>query len=290
MTQSTTHRLLLLVGLSGAGHTTALRALEDSGWQVVDNLPFFLLDTLFQQENGLPANLALGLGTRVQDFSVSRLLAHVASLKKRTDIVLSLVFLDCQDDVLQRRYTETRRPHPLAPDRPVADGIAQERALLAPLKNLADMVVDTSDLTVHDTRRLVAGHFGIKAQQSLLVSALSFSFRHGVPREADLVFDVRFLSNPYYDPALRGLTGQDEAVKAHVMADPAFGGFMENMIQLLEPLLPLYEQEGKSYLTIAIGCTGGQHRSVCVAEMLAGHLRHNGRFVDVRHRELEKRA
>lgn len=283
-------RLVLVTGLSGAGMSVALKALEDLGYEAVDNLRLSLVPALIQQADPRRRPLALVIDSRTRDFSADAVLEQVESLKRRADLDVRLVFLDCGDEVLQRRFTETRRRHPLAIDRPVPDGIQRERALLFPLKQQADVTVDTSLLSIHELRRILAGHFQIGAQAALQVFVTSFSFRLGLPREADLVFDVRFLANPHYDPLLRPLTGLDPPVAARVAGDPDFPDFFRHLTDLLRPLLPRYNQEGKSYLTIAVGCTGGRHRSVFVAEKLAAWLGELGLKVGLSHRDLVRQT
>jgi UPF0042 nucleotide-binding protein len=201
---------------------------------------------------------------------------------------MNVIFLDCDNEVLARRFTETRRRHPLGEDRPVMDGIMRERQLLAPIRDRADLLIDTSNLTAGELRALVGGHFRLFNAPNLAVSVLSFSYRQGLPREADLVFDVRFLANPHYVEELRPLTGRDPGVGAYVAADPACEPFLASLSQMLETLLPLYQREGKSYLTVAIGCTGGRHRSVFSAEELTRRLTAAGHEVQVRHRDADK--
>lgn len=283
-------RLVLVTGLSGAGMSVALKALEDLGYEAVDNLRLSLVPALIEQADPRKRPLALVIDSRTRDFSAHAVLEQVESLKAHDDLDVRLVFLDCGDEVLQRRFTETRRRHPLAIDRPVPDGIQRERSLLFPLKQEADVTIDTTQLSIHDLRRLLAGNFQIDAQAALQVFVTSFSFRLGLPREADLVFDVRFLTNPHYDPELRPLTGLDARVAARVEGDPDFDAFFSHLTGLLQPLLPRYNQEGKSYLTIAVGCTGGRHRSVFVAERLAAWLKGLGLKVGLSHRELDRQA
>ncbi len=213
------------------------------------------------------------------------LVRRIRELRLRADIAIQLLFLDCDSEALQRRYTESRRPHPLAPDRPVKDGISEERKRLGWVRDSADVVIDTSALSPHQLKQLLGGHFALGRSLDTRLSVMSFSYRRGLPREADLVFDARFLRNPHYQPALRSLTGRDRAVGRFVDADPAFAPFFSGLTGLLAPLLPRFEQEGKSYLTIAIGCTGGKHRSVLVAERLAQWLGRHGRAAIVRHRD-----
>jgi RNase adapter protein RapZ len=282
-------RLLVVTGMSGAGRSTALKALEDMGYEAVDNLPLSLLPDLLRAPAQRPP-LALGVDVRTRDFGVGSLLAVLDRLVVEHGIELRIVFLDCEDDRLVRRYTETRRRHPLAGDRPVTDGIALERRRVSPLRDRADLVIDTTALSPGDLKRLLHGHFALDAAPGITIFVTSFSYRHGVPRDADLVLDVRFLRNPHYLPALAPLTGRDAAIGAFIEADADFAPFFERLCAWLEPLLPRYESEGKSYLTIAIGCTGGRHRSVYVAERLAGWLSRQGRPVGIGHRDLDQSA
>ncbi|WP_051341316.1 RNase adapter RapZ [Azospirillum halopraeferens] len=281
-------RLVLVTGMSGAGMSVALKALEDLGYESVDNLRLSLVPALVEQGEASRRPLAIVIDSRTRDFSADAFIDHIEALTAHPDLEVRLLFLDCGDEVLQRRFTETRRRHPLAVDRPVPDGIQRERALLNPLRERADVTVDTTHLSIHDLRRLLAGHFALDAQPALQVFITSFSFRLGLPREADLVFDVRFLTNPHWDPELRPMSGLDEPVAARVAGDPDFPAFFRNLTDLLRPLLPRYNQEGKSYLTIAVGCTGGRHRSVYVAERLAAWLRDLGVKVGLTHRDLER--
>lgn len=285
--------ILLVTGLAGAGRSTALKCLEDLGYEAVDNLPLDLLPSLLAGlgQTALPEMtkpLALGIDSRTSGFSSDGFIDLVRRLKAQTSFQVSLLYLDCEDEVLQRRYTETRRRHPLAPDRPVADGIQRERSLMLRVRDEADLMLDTTDTAIGDLKTLLAGHFGAAARAELALTVLSFSYRQGLPREADLVFDVRFLQNPHYNQALKSLTGEDAAVAEAILADPAFPGFFAALTSLLWPLLPGYEAEGKSYLTLAIGCTGGRHRSVFVAGRLAAWLRDKGRSVTLRHRDLAR--
>lgn len=283
-------QLVLVTGMSGAGMSVALKALEDLGYEAVDNLRLSLVPALLEQADPRKRPLALVIDSRTRDFSAHAMLEEVEALKAHAELEVRLVFLDCGDETLQRRFTETRRRHPLAIDRPVPDGIQLERAMLLPLKQQADVTIDTTQLSIHDLRRILSGNFQIGTQAALQVFVTSFSFRMGLPREADLVFDVRFLTNPHYDPDLRPLTGLDPRVAARVEGDPDFAEFFRHLTDLLQPLLPRYNQEGKSYLTIAVGCTGGKHRSVFVAERLAAWLDGLGLKVGISHRELERQA
>ena len=280
-------RVVIVTGLSGAGKTQALKALEDSGYEAVDNLPLSLMEKLLRSvPDGRP--LALGIDIRTRDFAAGPMLEEVRRMQQGSSVSVSLVFLDCDDDVLCRRFTETRRRHPLAADRPLRDGIAHERRLLAPLRGQADLLLDTSTMPPGELRRLIASRFALEGGRSMVVFVMSFSYRQGLPREADLVFDCRFLRNPHYEPALRPLTGADPDVAAYVAADPDFPRFFTGLTELTGLLLPRFTAEGKSYLTLAVGCTGGRHRSVMVAERLSRFLRDSGQSVELRHRELEK--
>lgn len=285
--------LLLVTGLSGAGKTSTLKALEDLGYEAVDNLPLSLLGNLVLPNQrtldvgGFRRPLAVGVDIRTRDFGAETLAREIDRLKAGTELSVRVLFLDCDDDELSRRYVETRHRHPLANDRPLRDGIAHERQLMAATRDRADIVIDTSALPLGDLKRLLDGHFGLDDKPALSVFITSFAFRRGVPREADLVFDVRFLANPHYDPALRPLTGRDAVVADFITRDRDFAEFFDNLCRLLAPLLPRYAAEGKSYLTIAVGCTGGRHRSVFVAEKLAKWLEDRGTGIRLSHRELD---
>ena len=287
---SAKRRIVILSGMSGAGLSTALKVFEDLGYEAVDNLRLGLVPALVEDGDIAGRHLAVAIDTRNANFSVDELLRLVHLLEAKPELQVSLLFLDCSDETLQRRFTETRRRHPLALDRPVTDGIRREREMLWALKNEADQVIETSQITIHDLRRLIAGHYRFDHTLGLTLFVTSFSYRHGVPREADLVFDARFLVNPHWDAALRPLSGRDQAVADFIHRDPDYTSFIEHLTQLLLPLLPRYQQEGKSYLTIAVGCTGGRHRSVLVAEELATFVAANGFVVGVGHRDLDRGA
>jgi UPF0042 nucleotide-binding protein len=288
-------QLLLITGMSGAGKSTTLKALEDLGYEAVDNLPLSLVGSLVGKPGQHAGPLAIGVDIRTRDFGIDLFFQELELLLARPDLDIDLVFLDSDDEVLRQRYTQTRRRHPMSerhrtdgstPERRVSDGIARERNLVAPLRDRADLVIDTSHLTINEFRRVLTGHFGNDAESSFFVSVVSFSYRWGIPREADLVFDVRFLTNPHYEKNLQPLTGRDEDVGKFIAADPDFSTFYGSLIQLIEPLFPRFRAEGKSYLTIAIGCTGGQHRSVYVAERLHAWLVSRGESVTITHREI----
>ena len=279
-------RISVLTGMSGAGKTVALKALEDLGHESVDNLPLSLIDELVGPGRRNPRPLAVGIDIRTRDFTTDRLAARLDALAALPGAVVRLIFLDCGDDVLRRRFSETRRRHPLAADGPLREAIGRERALLAPLRERADAVIDTSVLNHAGLKRRLAGVCGSDGAPAPALSLISFAYRHGLPPEADIVFDVRFLANPHYRPELAGLSGRDAAVAAHIEADPGFAPFFGALAALLAAALPGYRAEGKSYLTIAIGCTGGRHRSVFVVEKLAALLAARGQAATATHRDL----
>lgn len=287
--QDDKNQILIVTGLSGAGKSSALRQFEDMGWEIADNVPLSLLGPMIRQsaESGR-VNLVLGIDLRTRGFSTTDVLELMQQIKETDHEHIGLVFLDCDDAVLQRRFTETRRRHPLAKDRPVGDGIKQEKSLLFALKQNADLRIDTTNLSLPELKRILTGHFSLHETSRLSVSIMSFSYKYGVPREADLMFDVRFLQNPYYVDELRRKSGQDDDVVAFVEQDRSFDPFFSNLSSMLQLLLPRYAEEGKSYLTIAIGCTGGRHRSVCVAEKIHDLVANSGYFVNLTHRDLDK--
>ena len=294
MNKAAKERVLLVTGMSGAGKTSALKALEDLGYEAVDNMPLSLVKNLVASGQqsfaaaGLLRPIAIGIDIRTRDFGVEAFSQQVNSLITRSGIDAKVLFLDCDNDELRRRYATTRHRHPLAQDRPVSDGIEHERRLVGAIRDHADVAIDTSGLGPGDLKRILQGHFRVSDEQNLGVFVTSFSYRQGLPREADLVFDVRFLANPHYDPALKTLTGRDKPVAAFIGNDEGFDGFFERLTAFLQPLLPRYAAEGKSYLTIAVGCTGGQHRSVFVAEKLKAWLDEKGQRVHLHHRDLNR--
>ena len=290
-----TRPVVIITGLSGAGRASILNMLEDLSFETVDNPPLAVLEALLG-DGDLP--IAVGVDTRSRGFDPPALLKILERLRLRPDLAPTLLFATAEDAVLLRRYTETRRRHPLAPGGPfgtrVQDGIARETLLMAPLREAADLLVDTTDVPLPELRRRMEARFRPEGAPGLSITVLSFGFPKGLPREADLVFDMRFLRNPHYVPALKPLTGRDPGVAEYVAEDQAFPGFWQNLTALLDPLLPRYVAEGKKYLTIAVGCTGGRHRSVFVAEKLAAHLADtssmHGWRVELAHRELPEIA
>jgi len=290
-----TRPVVIITGLSGAGRASILNMLEDLSFETVDNPPLAVLEALLG-DGDLP--IAVGVDTRSRGFDPPALLKILERLRLRPDLAPTLLFATAEDAVLLRRYTETRRRHPLAPGGPfgtrVQDGIARETLLMAPLREAADLLVDTTDVPLPELRRRMEARFRPEGAPGLSITVLSFGFPKGLPREADLVFDMRFLRNPHYVPALKPLTGRDPGVAEYVAEDQAFPDFWQNLTALLDPLLPRYVAEGKKYLTIAVGCTGGRHRSVFVAEKLAAHLADtssiHGWRVELAHRELPEIA
>ena len=279
-------RVVLITGVSGAGKSSALKALEDLGYEAVDNLPVSLLPRLVAPGDERHP-LAVGIDIRTRDFNPGAILREVKELQRRDDLDTRLVFIDCGDDVLIERFRETRRRHPLAADRPVIDGLKQERDLLDPLRQRADMAIYTSEMHARELKQLMHDRFALEEKSRLTILLTSFGFKNGLPRDADLVFDVRFLQNPHYERELRPLTGRDPAVAQYIEGDAGLEPFLANLAALLLPLIPRFAAEGKSYLTVAVGCTGGRHRSVYTTERLSARLGAEGLNVRLRHRDLE---
>jgi UPF0042 nucleotide-binding protein len=277
--------LVLVTGVSGAGRTTTLKILEDFGFDAVDNLPLRMLSALVPSDCRPDRPIAIGLDIRTRDFGVDQFVEIVGRLRKQTGMEPLMIYVDAETSVLQRRFTETRRPHPLSHDRPLVDAIEHEKRLMAPIAATADMRIDTSRMKATELRKILQDQFDIGENEGMALFVKSFSFRQGVPAEADLVFDVRFLRNPHYDPELRLLTGMNDRVGNYIEEDPDFAGFMSRLKAMLEPILPRYAQEGKSYLTIAIGCTGGQHRSVYIARILNDWIADLGYDTHLGHRD-----
>jgi UPF0042 nucleotide-binding protein len=283
-------RILLVTGLSGAGKSTALKTLEDVGWEVVDNLPLSLVEHLLStplSKSGAKGRrpLAVGIDSRTRDFDAQRIVRQIKTLASDHDYPVETLYFDCAGSELLRRYSETRRRHPLAPDRPATDGIAAERELMEPLRRWSDYIIDTTDTDAHALQQQIRSRFGSEDTGPTL-HVMSFGFARGLPRNADTVFDLRFLKNPHWVDELRPLTGLDQAVGNYVRTDPAYEDAVGRMEELLLALLPRYTEAGKSYVSVAFGCTGGRHRSVHVAERVAARLREAGFSPTVEHRDL----
>ena len=278
---------IVLTGLSGSGKSQAIRALEDLGYFCVDNLPTTLIPTLANLTiRGDLERVAIVVDVREGNFlsSFPKIFSRVRKMPRLNPV---LIFLEASNATLLRRFSETRRPHPLAPDRSAREGIRDERARMTPIRRMADAIVDTSDMTVHELRQFFMGLSRNRSRARLVVTVLSFGYKHGVPVDADLVFDVRCLPNPHFVPALRRRTGRDRAVVAYMESDASTREFIERLEEYLRYVLPRYVAEGKSYLTIAIGCTGGRHRSVMIAERLKRALADTaGARLRVRHRDI----
>jgi UPF0042 nucleotide-binding protein len=282
------HQLVILTGLSGSGKRSVLNTFEDLGFYCVDNLPVSLIPTfseLYEGGRGEVERAALLVDAREG--------THIAQLpgiyrELSSERAATLVFIEASDAVLQRRFSETRRPHPLGKGGSIADGIREERRRMAPIRRLADVIIDTSKFSVHELRQLITERFQGQGRRPLLVSVVSFGFRYGIPADADLVFDVRFLPNPHFVPRLRPFSGKDPRVARYIRSFPQTGQFLRRIESLLGYLIPHYIREGKSYLTVALGCTGGRHRSVALAEVIRRALKRKGYSAKVVHRDLEK--
>jgi UPF0042 nucleotide-binding protein len=286
-------RILLVTGLSGAGKSTVLRTLEDIGWEVVDNLPLSLLGHLLSTPLPKSAGrrrrpLAIGVDSRTRDFDARGVVDQIKELAEESDFPIETLFLDCAGSELLRRYSETRRRHPLALDRPAMDGIAAERDLMEPLRRWSDFIIDTTDTDSNQLQQQIRSRFGTGGHAPYL-HIMSFGFARGLPRNADTVFDMRFLKNPHWEDDLRPMTGLDAEVGAYIATDESYEDAVRRIEDLLLLLLPRYRSEGKSYVSIAFGCTGGRHRSVHVAERVAARLRDAGFSPTVEHRDLTSR-
>jgi len=281
--------VLLITGMSGSGRSFALKTLEDMGYETIDNLPLSFLEpvALARHEDSRP--LAISVDVRTRDFSSNQFLQQMEKLSKSSFLNTQLIFFECDDEVLARRYNETRRLHPLGQERRVIDGIRLERHLISPLRERADFVIDTSILLTSDLRGHLRRIFLPKKTPSLSIFITSFSFRHGLPREADMVFDARLLKNPFHVKELSSLSGEDPEVGSYIQEDKSYSSYIKSLKSILSMSIPRFEEEGRGYLTLAIGCTGGQHRSVFIAKILKEWLQETKKQVKLRHRDLKKR-
>ena len=283
MSDPENRNLIIVTGLSGAGMSSTLKDLEDMGYEAFDNFPLSLLEALINDPLSAGHPVAVGIDSRSRGLDSQILLGMIRELGAK------LLYITADEAVLQKRFTETRRRHPLAKDRPVAAGIKREQEILHELKAAADVVIDTTDLSIHDLKKLLKHHFGIgDDRRRLTVTLMSFGFRFGLPREADIVMDVRFLKNPYWVPEIRSKTGIDPEVGAYIETDENFIPFLERLKTLIGPQFPLYATEGKSYLTIAIGCTGGHHRSVYTVERLKSWIETQDVTAHILHRDISR--
>ena len=280
-------QLVILTGLSGSGKGSVLNTFEDLGFYCVDNLPVALIPTFSElyDEGGEIERAALLVDAREGE-QIEKLPGIFRKLS--SDHAATLVFVEASDEALMRRFSETRRPHPLGQNRTVAEGIREERRRMAPVRKLADVIIDTTKFNIHELRQFIIDRFQNPGKRPMLVSVVSFGFRYGIPTDADLVFDVRFLPNPHFIPRLRPFSGKDVRVARYIRSFPQTNEFLRRIESLLGYLIPHYIREGKSYLTVAIGCTGGRHRSVALAEVMRRSLQRKGYASKVVHRDLEK--
>ena len=280
-------RLLIITGLSGSGKTHVARSLEDIGWFCVDNLPSALIPRFAELIRGSEELRRSALVVDMREREFLKQFPHVfRQLRGRGGLAVSVLFLEADEKVLVRRFSETRRPHPLAINQPAIEGIREEREALKPIRKMADLILDTSDYTVHQLREYIRENYDVRHEAApLVLSVMSFGYKYGVPSEADLVFDVRFLSNPNFVPSLKALTGNDKAVIRYMRRQKDTAVFLDKMMSFLSYVVPRYIKEGKSYLTIGIGCTGGKHRSVAIGKRLADDLAAEGYAVEIVHRD-----
>lgn len=280
-------RVVLVTGPSGAGRSTAINALEDFGFEAIDNLPLSLMPLLLR---GAPVErpLALGIDARNRDFDTRSLIETVDELARDPSLEATLLYLDSRADVLVRRFSETRRRHPVGGASSLEGNISAEIDLLAPLRVRADILIDTSEMTPHELKAELRRWFEGQGSGLLALSVQSFSYKRGLPTGVDMVLDCRFLRNPHWSEALRPRDGRDPEVQAHIAADPLYAPFLEQVDRLVKLLIPAFVEEGKAHFTLAFGCTGGRHRSVALSEEMAKSLARSGWRVSIRHRELER--
>lgn len=286
MIQPVRSSVVLVTGMSGAGRSFALKTLEDMGYETVDNLPLSLLSLIVNPSTTLSHPMAIGIDVRTRDFSSERFLSQIHSLGQREDLKIDIIFCDCDDEVLAQRYTETRRRHPLADERPAIEGIRTERLILKRILDEVTFILDTTQLSIIETRQILRHRFSLELENKLFIQVLSFAFKRGIPRESDVIYDVRFLKNAYYDPALRHQSGRDAPVADFIRQDLLTEPFLQHVKDTLTLMLPRFDGEGRSYLTLAFGCTGGQHRSVFCAETIFSWLGLQRKNIALRHRDM----
>lgn len=281
--------VVFITGMSGSGKSTALKTFEDMGYETIDNLPLTFLEPVTHAPDTFSHPLAIAVDVRTRGFSADHFLTTLQRLLQVPSLHIRFIFFECTEEILARRYNESRRLHPLAHERPVLDGLRLERHILAPLQDHADLVIDSSQLSVAHLKKLLRQHFLPQKAPRLSILVISFSYRHGLPREADIVIDARLLKNPFYEDSLSSLTGEDPEVKAYIEKDEALPPLMNALESLLQTSIPRFEEEGRTYLTVAVGCTGGQHRSVFIAKTIANWLQTEKKHVKLKHRDLKKR-
>lgn len=278
--------VIVVTGMSGAGRTTSIDAFEDMGYEALQNLPLSMFEALIRPVTGTSAPIAVGVESRTRGFSARALTETVESLRTTWRAGALLLYVDCSDDVLTSRFNQTRRRHPQAPAEDAATGIQRERALLEDVRQKADVVIDTTTMTPHDLKAELNDRFSLDRSAGLSVTVQSFSYKRGIPAGADMVMDCRCLRNPYWEASLRSFDGREKAIQDFVREDPLFDGFYGGLLDMLKLLLPAYLKEGKAYFTVALGCSGGRHRSVTVAEVLEKDLTELGWRISLRHKEL----
>lgn len=282
--------VILITGMSGSGKSIALKTFEDMGYETIDNLPLTYLEPVTRTPHTSSQPLAISVDVRTRGFSIDRFLSILETLSQDPKIHKQFIFFDCSDDVLVRRYNESRRLHPLAHERPVLDGLRLERHILTPLQDYADFVINSSELSVAHLKKHLRQCFLPQQAPTLSILVISFSYRYGLPREADIVIDARLLQNPFYDESLRHLSGEDPQVADYIRKDDHLAPLTKALQDLLKTSIPRFEEEGRTYLTVAVGCTGGQHRSVFIAKMIAEWLQKEKKHVKLKHRDLKKRT